>query len=300
LDSHVAIPREAIPSVVFVHCKIPAEHPSSPVLGEERMGAGIVVAPGRVLTAHYLVLGATKVEVSGIDEKTRAVERFELDHETGLALICLKTNGSDLRPARLGRGEDVSPGWPVFLMTCTNERERKGATGHVTVVGPFEAFWEYMLDRAFMTTAINPGLAGAGLFDGDARLIGVVSLGLAAVGRYSLAIPLDLYLARREEMESGDVSRSRTPRAWIGFYPQGYDGGVAITGVVPGGPADKAGLTRGDLILSVDGHPVSTLRDLYREIWKKKPGEALGLQVLRESAIRVVEVVSGDRYEFYR
>jgi S1-C subfamily serine protease len=150
-----------------------------------------------------------------------------------------------------------------------------------------------------MTTVINPGLAGAPLFDPDGRLVGIVSLGLAAVARYSLAIPVDLFLTRRDALERGE-GRPEGPRAWLGFYPQGYDGGVVLTGVVPGGPADRAGLARGDLILSVDGAPVSSLRELYRTIWKKAPGESLSLQVLRDSAIRVVEVAGGDRYEFYK
>jgi len=75
---------------------------------------------------------------------------------------------------------------------------------------------------------------------------------------------------------------------------------VAVTGVVPGGPAEKAGLQRGDLILSVDGEPVSTLRQLYRALWRKGPGEPVGMQVLRDQAIHVVEVVAGDRYEFFK
>jgi len=262
------------------------------------MGAGVAVAPNRVLTAHYLVLGSSRTEVEGADGKTRGVTRIALDHESGLALLAL--TGPDLRAARLASAHVASPGLPVYLLTCTSERERKGSTGHVTVVGPFEAFWEYMLDRAIMTNAINPGLAGAALFDLEARVIGVVSLGLAAVGRYSLAIPVDLFLERRGEMEDESGGGSRERRAWIGFYPQGYDGAVSITGVVPEGPADRAGLARGDLVLSVDGQPISNLRDLYSALWRKGPGESLSLQVLRDSAIRIVEVVAGDRYEFYK
>src|SRR4030067_395743 len=73
---------------------------------------------------------------------------------------------------------ELRPGDPVFLLTCTGEKERRGASGHVTFVGPFEAFWEYMLDRAIMTTVVNPGLAGGPLYDARARVVGVVSLGL--------------------------------------------------------------------------------------------------------------------------
>jgi serine protease DegS len=298
VDSPVSIARSTVSSIVFLRSEVPARHPSAAVLGEERMGAGVAVAPDRVLTAHYLVLGAARVQVEGADGKPRGVTRVAVDHESGLALIALA--GPGLPAARLARGDRVRPGLPVYLLTCTSERERKGATGHVTVVGPFEAFWEYMLDRAIMTNVINPGLAGAALFDIEGRVIGIVSLGLAAVGRYSLAIPVDLFLERREEMEDESGLASQGRRAWIGFYPHAYDGGVAITGVVPEGPADRAGLARGDLVLSVDGQPVSSLRELYTALWRKGPGESVSLQVLRESAIRIVEVVAGDRHEFYK
>jgi S1-C subfamily serine protease len=298
LDSPVSIPRANVSSVIFLRSEVPENHPSAPILGEERMGAGVAVGPQRVLTAHYLVLGASRVGVIGADGKPREVRRVALDHETGLALLAVE--GSELRPAPLGRSQGVRPGEPVFLLTCTSEQERKGASGVVSAVGPFEAFWEYMLDEAIMTTAINPGLAGAPLFDGAGRVIGVVSLGLAAAGRYSLAIPIDLYLDRRHLLEGEDAAPSRAPRAWLGVYPQGHEGGVAISGVVPGGPADQAGLAQGDLVLSVDGQTVNSLRELYRAFWRKGPGEPLDLQVLRESQIRVVHVVAGDRYEFYR
>ena len=70
--------------------------------------------------------------------------------------------------------------------------------------------------------------------------------------------------------------------AWIGFYPQASDGGVAISGIVPGGPAESAGLERGDLLVSVDGQPVRSLRQLYSSLWTKAPGDTVGMQVLRE------------------
>jgi S1-C subfamily serine protease len=297
VDSLVSIPRSAAASLVFLRTEIPRKHPSAGVLGEARMGAGVAVARDRVLTAHYLVLGAAKAEVTGVDGRARDVVRVNVDHESGLALLAL--DGEPLYPATLA-SDTVRPGLPVFLLTCSGEQERRGACGHVSTVGPFETFWEYMLDEAIMTTAMNPGLAGGPLYDPAARVIGIVSLGLSAVGRYSLAIPATLFLARREALEGEAGGAAEGRRAWIGFYPQGNDGGVAISGIVPGGPAEKAGLMRGDLILSVDGEPVSSLRELYRAVWRKGPGDALGMQVLRDSAIHVVEVVAGDRYDFYK
>ena len=75
---------------------------------------------------------------------------------------------------------------------------------------------------------------------------------------------------------------------------------TVLSGVVAKGPAETAGLAVGDLVLSVDGERVTTLRELYGALWKKGPGEALRLQVLRDSAIRMVEVTAGDRDAFYR
>jgi S1-C subfamily serine protease len=296
LDSPVAVARSAVPSLVFLRSEIPARHPSAAILGEERIGAGVAVGADRVLTAHYLVLGASDVHCTGVDGKPRRVARVSIDHETGLALLALA--GPALRPAVLGQGEGSKPGRPVFLLTLDAARERKGATGHVSSVGPFEAFWEYMLDHAITTTAVNPGLAGAPLFDAAAQLIGVVSLGLAAVGRYSLAIPVELYRRRQADLEKGEPTGR--PRAWTGIYPQGTDGSVVLTGVVPDGPADRAGLARGDLVLSVDGVTVSSLAELYRVLWRRGPGDVVSFRILRDGALRVVEVVGGDRNVFYR
>jgi serine protease Do len=261
------------------------------------MGAGIAISPELVLTAHYLVLGASDVEVTALDGRTNPARRIVLDHESGLALLTVER--PELHPATLA-GAGTQPGMPIFLLTCTGEQERRGATGHVTSVGPFEAFWEYMLDDAIMTTAVNPGLAGGPLLDGQARVVGVVSLGLAAVARYSLAIPIGLFERRRALLDGPDPIPAEERRAWIGFYPQGQEGGIAVTGVVPGGPADGAGLKRGDLVLSVDGQTVDSLRDLYLTLWKKKPGQTVDMQILRDKTIRVVEILTGDRYEFYR
>jgi S1-C subfamily serine protease len=283
--------------VVYLRAEIPKSHPSAEVLGEERMGAGVAVSGEHVLTAHYIVLGASHVELVGLDGRTREVAKVTLDHESGLALVTSKR--ADLEPARLRSERPLRPGDPVFLLTCTSEKERRGASGHVSFVGPFEAFWEYMLDSAVMTTMVNPGLAGGPLFDARCRVAGVVSLGLAAVGRFSLAIPLELFVERRERLERGELPPPKERRAWLGFYPQASDDGIAVTGVVPKGPADAAGLQRGDLLVSVDGQPVHGLRQLYTVIWARGPGALVGMQVLRDDRVQVVQVVAGDRYEFF-
>ena len=128
----------------------------------------------------------------------------------------------------------------------------------------------------------------------------MVSLGLTTVGRYSLAIPVELYLERATEIEENGEARATPNRAWLGIYPLARDGEIVLTGIVAGGPAESAGLTRGDAIVTVDGSPVSTLRGLYQALWQRQPGDSVTLQVLRDQDIRVVEVRAGDRYLFYR
>jgi hypothetical protein len=284
--------------LALLQASIPIRHPSTGVLGDERVGVGIAVTPTQVLTAHYLVLGAEQIELHGVsDGQPRQVETLVLDHDSGLALLSLRGPrfqpvAFDARPAR--------PGLPSFVLSCTAERECRGATGHITGVRPFEAFWEYMLEGAILTDIVNPGLAGAPLFDDQARLLGIVSLGLAAIGRYSLAIPVELYLGQRERLEHGQPASALAPRAWIGFYPQHHEDGLIVTGLVPGGPAASAGLERGDFVLAVDGTEVSSLRELYRALRAHGPGACVRLSVRREGQVRALDIVAGNRHEFYK
>ena len=151
-----------------------------------------------------------------------------------------------------------------------------------------------------MTTIVNPGLAGGPLFDAGGRVVGIVSLGLAAVGRYSLAIPATLFARRRERLEAGEPRRVRGTARLDRLLPAVERRRVAVSGVVTGGPADAAGLQRGDLVLSVDGEPVRTLRDLYARALAPAARPGVAMQVLREESIHVVEVLAGDRYEFFK
>jgi len=296
VDSLVSIPRKAVASLALIRSQAPEDHPSSEMLGEERTGTGVAVSPNQILTVHYLLVGATSVEVVGYDGKPHEVSRLSVDLDSGLGLI--EVEDSSLHPARLAR-EPVLPGLPVFMLTHAEPGERCGATGHVSRVGEFEAFWEYKLDDAIITTAVNPGLAGGPLFDREGRVIGIVVLSLSGVARYTLAVPVSHFLARRQQMERGDQARAMPPRAWVGLYVHGQEGGVVVLGAVAAGPADVAGIARGDVIISVDGEPVSDLRQFYDRLWQRRPGDAIGLKVLRDSDIHLIEVAAGDRYDFY-
>jgi S1-C subfamily serine protease len=248
-----------------------------------------------VLTAHYLVMGASQIEVVDSEGRGHTVKKVHADHETGLALLTLE--GPALSALPLGTGDEAKPGAPVFLIASVSERERKGSTGLIARVGPFETYWEYMLDQAILTTCVNPGLAGAPLFDPTGRVIGLVTLGLVAVARASVAVPISLYWRDREELEG--LTPPRPARAWLGVYLETVDDGIVVSGVVTDGPAHQARLKQGDILLSVNDEEASSLRAAYVSIQKRRPGDRLGLTVVREEAILSVAAVAASRAEFY-
>ncbi|MBI2358754.1 MAG: PDZ domain-containing protein, partial [Deltaproteobacteria bacterium] len=132
------------------------------------------------------------------------------------------------------------------------------------------------------------------------RLMGVVSLNLNQVGKFALAIPIEYYLRHEQELKQHGRIVSRPGRSWLGFYTQGFGGHLVVAAVVPGGPAERSGLREGDIIVGIEQKEVRSRPDLYREIWKKKPGERISFRILREEGTLNLDVVSGDRWDFYR
>lgn len=280
--------------MVFLRSVIRPDHPSIEILGDERMGTAVVIGTHRILTAHYIVIGASEVDVVDGAGRHHGLRKLHVDHASGLALLTV--DGPDLEPATLGVDE-AAAGLPVFLLAAVGERERKGATGIVTEVGPFETYWESMLDGAILSTCANPGLAGAPLLDGAGHVLGLVTLGLLSAGRASMAVPVSLYWRQREVLD-GLSAPPREP-AWLGLFVQSPSGGIVVTGLVSEGPAAAAGLRRGDVILSVEGEEVATLRAFYAAVQKRDPGQTLDLAILRDEALLLVAVTAGDRTAFF-
>src|SRR5258707_14489561 len=113
MDALLTTPREAPPAVVFLRSETPADHPSSAILGQERLGTGVAVAGDRILTTHYLVMGARRVEVTGFDCRERKVRRTTVYHTTGLAPVSVVYPSH--RPAGGGESHDPQSGTPNVL-----------------------------------------------------------------------------------------------------------------------------------------------------------------------------------------
>jgi S1-C subfamily serine protease len=299
MDAPVPLVKFLLETVVNLHATVPRDHPSAAVLGDERMGSGVVVdEAGLILTVNYVVMGAQTVQVSFLKGRRQKAEVVALDFETGLALVRVKRQG--LRPAALASTAGLERGAPVVAVGSTGTQERRAAGGLVTYLGEFEAYWEYLLDRGIVSSAANPGYGGGGLFDINGRLLGILYLNLNEVARSSLAIPVDAFQAHESELVRYGRVVSRPRRAWLGVFAHALEEGVVIAGVVPGGPGEKGGLREGDLIVSFDAEEVGSRRDLYMRLWRHEPGERLAIEVMRDNKVCRFEVTGGDRAEFFR
>jgi S1-C subfamily serine protease len=298
MDAPVEFVKRLLPSVVNIHATVPRQHPSTRILGDERMGSGLVIdAAGLVLTVNYVIMGASVIEVAPLKGRRARAEVVAQDFEIGLALLRVKRQGlaaATLATAAPERGD------PVIAVSSSGVHEVRVSGGLVTYLGEFEAYWEYLLDRGIVSSAANPGFGGGGLFSLRGHAVGVVSLNLNEVARSSLAIPVDCYREHATELLRYGRVVSRPRRAWLGVFAHALDDGVIIAGIVPGGPGEKGGLREGDVIVSLNAQEVATRRELYMSLWRHEPGERLAFEVMRDRAVRRVEITGGDRAEFFK
>ena len=250
MDASVEIVKHLLGSVVHIHAEVPASHPSTRIMGDERMGTGTVVDPaGLILTVNYVVMGAETIQVTLGRGRALKAEIVAQDFEIGLALLRVKRQG--LQAVAIGDSDTLTRGEPVFAIGSTGPRERRVAGGLVTHLGEFEAYWEYLLDRGIVSSAANPGFGGGPLFTLSGQMMGVVSLNLNEIARCSLAIPGEYYRRNQQEfMRFGRVV-SRPQRAWLGVFAHVLEEGVVVAGLVPNGPGARSGIQEGDVIVSL-------------------------------------------------
>ncbi len=299
MDALVGLVRALVPVTLALHVRVPSQHASVAVLGDERMGSATLVDPeGILLCVNYVVIGGREIVATFSDGAQFPAEIVAQDFDSGIAVLSISVR--DRPAASLGDSRRLAVGQEVFILASTEPRVRRVGSGVVTDLGPFDAYWEYMLDSAIQTSAFNPGLGGGPLFDGRGRMMGVTSLNLGQVGRFSLAIPIHLFTEHREDLLRFGRVAGRRRRAWVGFYPQPMESGIQVAGVVPEAPASRSGIREGDVILAVNFREVATRSELYQEMWKHEAGEPLRFTILREGRRTTVDVMTVDRAEFYQ
>lgn len=286
----------ASPAVVGIRARIPRDRPSAAALGVERRGSGVIIdLDGTVLTVGYLVLEASVLEIAVGDGQRVAARVVGHDFESGLAVLRL-AGGGPYPAVALGRSSPVVPGQPVSVIAMGEDHRVIARPAAITGVRRFVAYWEYMLERALLVAPQHPAFGGAALVDIDGALLGIVSLRLPGE---NLAIPIDLFPPVRQALLA-DGRPARPPRPWLGVRAVAIEGGVAIAGVSPGGPAQAGGLKHGDVIVRLNDDRVVDLGDFYRKLWGTAVGREVRLTVYRAGQLETVTLRPKDRYEVFQ
>ncbi len=298
MDATVDLLQHVSRSTVTVTSEIASEHPSVAVLGSTRFGSGTLVdESGVVLTVNYVVLGASSVGIIDVEGRRHEGAVVAQDFASGVAVVHIESCAIPAITA--GDSRSVSPGAEVFMVASLGGDERRTTTGLVTAVDPFDAYWEYRIDRAIWTTATNPGLGGGPLCNSRGEIVGVASLNLGTIGRATLAIPAEYYFHYADELLTTGRRSSRPLRAWIGIFCHALPDRTVVAGVIPGSPGQRDGLAAGDIIMTIDGTLVTERSALYDQVWSHKPGEVVEFVVYRDEQRVRVSVESCDVDEFF-
>ncbi len=289
---------QLIPATVTIHTLVKEDHPSAKTLGPERAGSGTLIDDvGHILTVGYVVLGAEHLTVTLQQGEEVAAQIIHIDFESGLAVLQADVEGMPIIP--LGDSSQLRPGQMGLLLGSTDITQRQVTEGVITAIKPFDASWEYMVDRAILTTAENPGLGGGTFVTLDGLMTGVVSLSLQGLKDATMIIPLEYFQRIRDDLFIHGRVRGRVPRAWLGMLPMPSPRGLVVFGVTENGPADTAGVRPSDIILSLNDQEVANRVELYQRLWQHRAGEEVVLAVIRKGRKHILPIISQDRAVFY-
>jgi len=266
-------------------------------------GSGFVVsADGLVLTNNHVVDGASEVRVQLADGRTREAEVVGTDPSTDLALLRVEADG--LTPVRFGDSDALRVGsWVVAVgnplgLTSTMTAGVVSATGRTGVgIADYEDFIQ-------TDAAINPGNSGGPLVNLRGEVVGVnTAIATRTGGNMGIgfAIPSNMAVSVFEQLRDEGV----VTRGWLGVVIQdltpglaesfGFEGldGALVSQVNSGGPAEKAGLREGDIIVAFDGQPVASVDGLRLRVAAVRPGSEVRVTVVREGERRDLRVRVG-------
>ena len=289
----------ALNAVVGLRATVPPDAFTASVLGTEREGSGVVIGEdGLLLTMGYLITEAETIWIMPADGRAVPGHALAFDGETGFGLV-QPLGRLGLPKLEFGESDGATPGKAVLFASAGGRRR----TIETKVVGrqEFAGYWEYLLDDAIFTSPAHPFWGGGALIGTDGKLLGVGSLSLQqgdVKGRrhdMNMIVPIGILRPILDELRRYGQT-SRTPRPWLGVYAMAADDIVLVSGLAEGGPADQAGLRKGDHVLAVGKEEVADLAGLWRALWACGPaGSRITLTVQRDDHRLPVSITTVDR-----
>ncbi len=262
-------------------------------------GSGVIVdaAAGYVLTNHHVIQGGSEVMVTLKDRRQIQARIVGSDAGTDIALLQIKAE--NLRALAFGDSDSLRVGDYVLAIGNPFGLGQTVTTGIVSALGRTGLNIEGYEDFIQTDAAINPGNSGGALVNLRGELIGINSAIFSpAGGNVGIGFAVPSRMARTvmaQLIKHGEVRRGRFGASSQDLTPDlaaalglKTDEGVVIVEVASGGPAERAGLRRGDVVTHVNGHPVRSSADLRNQVGLLPPGEPVELRVVRDGQPRTI------------
>ncbi|MDR0933684.1 MAG: DegQ family serine endoprotease [Burkholderiaceae bacterium] len=268
------------------------------------MGSGFLTTPdGYILTNAHVVENADEVKVRMTDNREFTAKVIGIDQRTDIAL--LKIDGRNLPCLKLGKSATIRAGEWVVAIGSPFALDNTVTAGIISAKARETGDYLPLIQT---DVAVNPGNSGGPLINMRGEVIGINSQIFSRSGGYmgiSFAIPIDEAVRVSEQLKvSGHVTRGRIGMM-IGEIPPDVakalklpeKQGVQVNEVDPDGPAAKAGIQAGDIVLAFNGQPVRKVNELPRLAGETRPGAKVRLTVWRKGATRDVAVTVGEADE---
>jgi serine protease DegQ len=312
--------KRAMPAVVNIFTTKATKQPSHPFMddplfrkffGEQQeekqfsLGSGVVISPeGYVLTNNHVIETADEIEVALADGRKAVAQVVGTDPETDLAVI--KINLPNLPAITLGHVEQAKVGDVVLAIGNPFGVGQTVTMGIVSALGRNHLGINTFENFIQTDAAINPGNSGGALIDTSGNLLGINTAIYSRSGG-SLGIGFAIPVTTVKNVMESIISTGQVVRGWIGVEPQDITpelaesfglakkSGAIIAGVLKGGPADKAGMRPGDILVAVEDKPVNDTTDMLNIIAQLTPGNKTKMTVLRKNQEATLNVVVGKR-----
>ena len=297
----VSVAEVAGPAVVGVAAGRPDGHRA----GRAGAGSGVVIAPdGYVLTNSHVVEGAERLELTLPDGRSFGGRLLGSDPATDLAVV--RADAADLPPATLGDSASLRVGQLVVAIGNPLGFQSTVSAGVVSALGrSLRSRTGRLIENIIQTDiALNPGNSGGPLVDSRGRVVGINTAIIAMAQGISFSIPVNT--AKWVVAQLLTVGRVR--RSYLGFVGQqrpidrrlararglATEAAVEIVAVEPSSPAAAAGLGEGDIVVAVEGRPVTSVDDVHRLLTDWPIGRPVRLTALRRTELVEVTVTPAE------